>query len=80
MKKMLEKIRAWPEAKREKIFWSLIVVASLVSLFLYVKIVQKKLRRIHIEKAVENVRLPKVEMPSLPKLENPPELKTKPIK
>ncbi len=70
---ILEKIQTLPEGRKRVIFWSVVIVISLVLLTVYLKSVQRRLKSFETGKIEEELRLPPLEeeLKGMPKIEMP---------
>jgi len=61
MKNLLLKIQSFPELIRKIILYSVIIILGLGLFNLYIKIVQKRLMGLQLEKLKEELQLPSLE-------------------
>ena len=61
MKNLLLKIQSFPELIRKIILYSVIIILGLGLFNLYIKIVQKRLMDLQLEKLKEELQLPSLE-------------------
>lgn len=69
----LTKIQNLPEKNRRIIFWSVVVIISLILLTFYVKNFQQRLKSFKIEEVKEQFQIPSLqeELKELPEIEMP---------